>query len=111
MQVQIEFWQLIGAISSVLVAFAGVTWAFGKLLVTQFEKRLDTKFVTIEEDLKQVKKLEREFLEFKATLPERFVARPDYIRGQSTLEAKQDALYQKMEVVRLEIAQVKGATQ
>lgn len=110
MQVQIELWQLLGSIAAVLVAFAGVTWAFGKLLMGQFEKRLDAKFEVMQNDLDQVKKLEREFLEFKATLPERFVARPDYIRGQSTLEAKQDALYQKMEVVRLEIAQVKGVS-
>lgn len=103
-------WQLLGSIAAVLVAFAGVTWAFGKLLMGQFEKRLDAKFEVMQNDLDQVKKLEREFLEFKATLPERFVARPDYIRGQSTLEAKQDALYQKMEVVRLEIAQVKGVS-
>jgi hypothetical protein len=60
--------------------------------------------------LRQVKKLEREFLEFKATLPEKYVARPDYIRGQSVLEAKQDALFSKMETVRLEIAAVKGVT-
>lgn len=108
MQVQIEFWQLIGSIFAVLVAFASVTWVFGKLLMGQFEKRLDTKFVVMQKDLDQVKKLEREFLEFKAELPERFTARPDYIRGQSVLEAKQDALFNKMEVVRLEIAAVKG---
>lgn len=110
MQVQIEFWQLLGSIVAVIVAFATVTWTFGKLLMAQFEKRLDAKFQVMQKDLDQVKKLEREFLEFKATLPEKFVARPDYIRGQSTLEAKQDALYQKMEVVRLEIAQVKGVS-
>jgi hypothetical protein len=48
MQVQIEFWELLCSVASVLVAFAGVTWAFGKLLMAQFEKRLDAKFVTIE---------------------------------------------------------------
>lgn len=104
MILQVEFTWLVG----LLVAFFGAIWAFGKVLMAQFEKRLDEKFKGIQKDLDQVKALEREFLEFKATLPERFVARPDYIRGQSTLEAKQDALYNMMTVVRLEIAAIKG---
>lgn len=104
MILQVEFTWLVG----LLLAFFAAIWAFGKVLMAQFEKRLDEKFKGIQKDLDQVKALEREFLEFKATLPERFVARPDYIRGQSTLEAKQDALYNMMTVVRLEIAAIKG---
>lgn len=120
MQVNVEFWQLLGAIAAVVVAFAAVTWAFGKLLMAQFEKRLDERFVAIEAartaagsalkaELDQLKNIERDFLKFQADLPVQYVRREDYIRGQSVLEAKQDALFSKMETVRLEIAAVKGA--
>ena len=119
MSVQIDFWELLLALAGLVGAFATVIWAFGSLLVKQFEKRLTEKFNAIEasrksadealqNDLNQLKSLEREFLEFKAELPERFVLRTDYIRGQSILEAKQDALYNRMEVVRLEIAKNQG---
>lgn len=115
MILQVEFTWLAG----LLVAFIGAIWAFGKVLMAQFEKRLNERFVAIEEarrsagailqgDLQQLKNMERDFMKFQAELPTRFVLRDDYIRGQSVLEAKQDALFNKMEVVRLEIARVKG---
>ncbi|HEU0283263.1 MAG TPA: hypothetical protein VFQ99_05725 [Gallionella sp.] len=119
MPVQIELWQLMGGIAAVILAFATMIWAFGKILMSQFEKRLGERFAAIEEarrsageslqgELAQLRTVERDFMKFQAELPTRFVMRDDYIRGQSILEAKQDALFNKMEVVRLEIAQVKG---
>lgn len=119
MQVQIEFWQLIGGIAAAVVAFGTMIWAFGKVLMTQFEKRLNERFVAIEAartaagsslkiELDQLKNVERDFLKFQADLPVQYVRREDYIRGQSVIEAKQDALFNKMEVVRLEIARAKG---
>ena len=48
--------------------------------------------------------LEREFLRFQADLPLQYVRREDYVRGQSVIEAKLDALYNQLEVV-----QMKGA--
>ena len=47
------------------------------------------------------KRLEREFLEFQARLPLDYVRREDYIRGQTVIEAKIDAVYSKLEVVLL----------
>lgn len=115
MILQVEFTWLVG----LLLAFFAAIWAFGKVLMAQFEKRLSERFTAIEEarknagkilqdDLQQLKNMERDFMKFQAELPTKFVLRDDYIRGQSVLEAKQDALFNKMEVVRLEIARVKG---
>jgi hypothetical protein len=119
MQVQIDFWQLLLALAGLISAFAMVVWAFGAALIRQFEKRLGERFAAIEEkrreagallqqELATLKKMEQDFIKFQIEAPDRFVLRNDYIRGQSILEAKQDALFNKMEVVRLEIAQVRG---
>ena len=119
MQVQIDFWQLVLACAGLVATFASVVWMFGAALIRQFEKRLGERFAAIEqarreagtvlqEDMKTLKNMEKEFLRFQIDAPTRFVLRDDYIRGQSVLEAKQDALFNKMEVVRLEIAAVRG---
>lgn len=113
MQVQIDLWELIGSIAAILVAFAGVTWAFGKLLMGQFEKRLDERFEAIEaartaagsvlkSELDQLKNIERDFLKFQAELPVQYVRKEDYIRGQTVIEAKLDAVYSKLEVVQIQ---------
>ena len=112
MQVQIEFWQLVMALAGLVASFAGVVWLFGTILVRQFKAQLDQRFTLISskdaEVTKQLRQFEKDFSEFQIAAPTRFVLRDDYIRGQSVLEAKQDALFNKMEVVRLEIAAVKG---
>lgn len=115
MILQIEFTWLVG----LLIAFIGAIWAFGKVLMSQFEKRLNDRFAAIEKaraeagaiwqsELAQLKNMERDFLKFQVELPQKVVFRDDYIRGQSVLEAKQDALFTKMELVRVEVAQMKG---
>jgi hypothetical protein len=50
---------------------------------------------------KDIRQLEREFLIHKAELPNKFVAREDYIRGQTVIEAKLDAVAQKLENVQI----------
>lgn len=115
MQVQIEFWQLITGIVAVVVAFATVTWLFGTLLVKQFKTQLDQRFVSIQADLtkradedvevaKQLRQFERDFSSFQISLPVLYVRREDYIRGQTVIESKLDALYSKLEVVQIQAA-------
>ena len=122
MTVQIEFWQLI----TLLLAFLGFLFAAGKMLLTQIDRRLDDRFAAIEKAREEgqgdwrrtfaqhieeerretdlMRNIEREFLRFQAELPLQYVRREDYVRGQSVIEAKLDALYNKLEVV-----QMKGA--
>lgn len=113
MQVQIEFWQLLGGIVTGIVAFATVTWLFGTLLVKQFKAQLDQRFVTIQTDLskradedaevaKQLRQFEKDFLTFQRDMPLQYVRREDYIRGQTVIESKLDALYSKLEVVQIQ---------
>lgn len=113
MQVQIEFWQLLGGIVAVVVAFATVTWLFGTLLVKQFKTQLDQRFVSIQTDLtkraaedaevaKQLRQFEKDFSAFQIAMPVQYVRREDYIRGQTVIESKLDALYSKLEVVQIQ---------
>ena len=119
MTVQVEFWQLI----TLLISFLGFLFAAGKLLLSQIDRRLNERFETIEKAREEgqatwratftqhldeerretdlLRNIEREFLRFQAELPLQYVRREDYVRGQSVIEAKLDALYNKLEVVQM----------
>lgn len=121
--IQLEFWQLLSGIGGIAVLFVGCAWTLGSLLLKQIDRRLDERFRALEEarrvaaahwderfaaviaehrgEAESWKRLEREFLEFQARLPLDYVRREDYIRGQTVIEAKIDAVYSKLEVVLL----------
>ena len=66
----------------------------------QYEKlntRLDTLDAAAKADTGQWQRVERELLTMKADMPIHYVRREDYIRGQSTLEAKVDGVGMKLE--------------
>jgi hypothetical protein len=107
MIVQVELWQLI----SLLLAFFGAVGGFGKILLSQFEKRQaeqadhwDKRFTALEIAAKEWTRVERDFLAFKADLPMTFVMRDDYVRNQTVIEAKLDSV-----ALRIENLQLKGA--
>ena len=121
MIIKVEFWQLV----SLLLSFLGFVAVVGKVLLSQIDKRLDTKFTAqetaqkagdkaihdtlrnhIAEESKntgQLIELERQFLNWKGDLPLQYVRREDFIRNQTIIESKLDGL-----AVRLENAQLKG---
>lgn len=119
MMVQVEFWQLV----TLLLAFLGFLFGAGRLLLSQIDRRLSERFTAMEKareeggkhwderftrlqeqaqrDAQNVAELERSLLRFQAELPLQYVRREDYVRGQSVIEAKLDALYSKLEVVQM----------
>ena len=119
MSVELEFWHLV----TLLLSFFGAVAAFGKVLLDQVEKRLAERFKSQDEAREsgamllrqtlqqhidqekmtgqQIQNLEREFLQWKAEMPVQYVRREDYVRGQSVIEAKLDALYSKLEVLQM----------
>ncbi len=120
MTVQLELWHLI----LMLIAFFGAVGAFGKILIVQFEKRLDERFTTQEtarqeaqkrwdEEFRKIEALARkneiDLLGLKVHLAENFVSRPDHIRGHSILELKIDGLASKFENVLLRIGAQKAS--
>lgn len=119
MTVQVEFWQLV----TLLVGFLSFVLAAGKLLLSQIDRRLDERFCAMEKarkedskhwderfaqlqqqvqrDAQNVAELERTLLRHQGDLPLQYVRREDYVRGQSVIEAKLDAVYSKLEVVQM----------
>lgn len=107
MMLTVDFWQLVGALGALLSVSVTVLLALCKLLLTQFEKRLDGKFAALEHTATQAeaewRRIDREIMSLKADLPINYVRRDDYIRNQTIIEAKIDGL-----AVRIENAILKG---
>ena len=83
--VSIEFWQIVGF----LLGFLGGCWGFGKMLLVQYERRIEVLQTKVEDT-------ERSLNSLIATLPLNYVLREDYIRGQAVLEAKMDAVHKTL---------------
>ena len=100
MTLQIEFWTVVGF----LITFLGFVGGMAKWLFSKAEDRQAARFASLEQTVKETasrwNELEREFLEFKAKLPVDYVRREDYIRGQTVIEAKLDAVYEKLDNVQ-----------
>lgn len=101
MMIQLEFWQII----SVLIAFFGFAAGVGKLLLMQTQQHLDRRFESLEKthsrEAANWLRVERDLAKLRNELPLNYVRRDDYIRGQSILESKMDALAIKLERVQL----------
>lgn len=113
MQVQIDLWQLVMALAGLIAAFASVVWLFGTILVKQFKSQLDQRFNMIQADMTrraqeetkvvdQLHQFEKDFLTFQRDMPLQYVRREDYIRGQTVIESKLDAVYSKLELVQIQ---------
>lgn len=123
--VTFDVWDLLKAIGPLLTAFVVAMFTLGKLLIGQFDKRLnerftaqdlarkesqkhwDIKFTALENaaaaEATEWRRIEKEILLMKAELPDRYVRRDDYIRNQSVIESKIDGL-----AMRIENAILKG---
>jgi len=103
MTVQLEFWHVI----SVLLTFFGFAAGVGKLLLMQTQQHIDRRFEALEKnhsrEAENWLRVERDLNSLRSELPINYVRRDDYIRGQSVLESKLDAL-----AVKLENAQLRG---
>ncbi|MBF7683932.1 hypothetical protein I2F27_11440 [Acinetobacter sp. B5B] len=99
MIIQLETWQVITLLLSVI----GGLWGAIKHFITRSEQNLSQNFNITNQKIEDVGKqalkaqeeirdLERQFLHFKAEVPQTYVGRDDYIRGQTIIEAKLDAV-------------------
>lgn len=84
------------------VAFLGGLWRVGKWLLGGFQRRIDDRFSLLAAESQAWRAVERDLMSLRAELPERYVRREDYIRGQAVVEAKLDALAAKLEVVQMQ---------
>ncbi|WP_439861612.1 hypothetical protein [Pseudomonas sp. MBLB4136] len=123
MTFELELGQLIGWAAGLLSLFASVVTGLVKLLLNQFERRLGDRFAAQDsarqaatrhweenfakvlerqdKDAEAVAQLERSFLRFQAELPIQYVRREDWVRNQTIIEAKIDAVFSKLEVIQI----------
>lgn len=112
----IELWHLLTACGCVLVFFLTIVAFLGRMLVHQFKDHVDEKFTAMEAARKvsgehwdaefrkldsTTRNLETDFLKWKAELPLQYVRREDYIRGQTTIELKIDAVMAELRQVQI----------
>lgn len=123
MTLNVDLWQVFTFIVGLGITLLGGALAGGRMLLAQTRSHLAERFEALdlarttsaqafreqlqrhmddeEKALSRLPMLEREFLEFKAELPLHYVRREDYVRGQSIIEAKLDALYSELKLVQL----------
>ncbi|MBR8089780.1 hypothetical protein KDX09_10270 [Burkholderia cenocepacia] len=108
MTLQVEFWQLV----SMLATFIGLLIGAGKVLLVQVERHQSERDQNQEKQIKAVleqisrqadntARVERDFLRFQADLPLQYVRREDYVRNQTVIEAKLDAIALRFENLQL----------
>jgi hypothetical protein len=98
MKFELELWQLISLLLTLLAVLIGL----GKTLLAQVERSLDRRFATVEGQATSWQNLEREFLKFQAEMAVQYVRREDYVRGQSVIEAKLDAIASELKRVQID---------
>nr|WP_285442828.1 hypothetical protein [Burkholderia glumae] len=95
-----------------LATFIGLLIGAGKVLLVQIERQQASRDKRQEDQLEALGKqltrqadyashLERDFLKFQADLPLQYVRREDYVRNQTVIEAKLDAIALRFENLQL----------
>jgi hypothetical protein len=104
-KVEFELWQLITLCVTLLGLFIGM----GKLLLARFERYIETRFDILAEESsgwreveRDVRTVEIDVLKLRVELAERYVNRDDYVRGQTVIEAKLDAISSELKNVQIQ---------
>jgi hypothetical protein len=102
MKATLELWQVFTLAIAIVVPLAGAFFGMVWRLFAQFQRRFDEKLTGLTNESKMWRKLERDLLELRAELPVAYVRREDYIRGQTVIEAKLDAISSEVRVVQIQ---------
>ncbi|OAQ15012.1 membrane protein [Bibersteinia trehalosi Y31] len=92
MTINVDFWHLVG----LLLSFLGCCFGFAKILVAQFQNSLSERHQNQLRVNEKVEDLERQINKMNSSMPLVYVLRDDYIRGQTVLEAKMDAVHKTL---------------
>lgn len=91
----------------ILIALVGAFWALVKIIVSQYEKSLDTRFQVLSETMAKDQavtlQLEREFLKFQSEIPRVYLRRDDYMRESQAL---QDAIHREIAPIRVSVNRI-----
>lgn len=81
-----------GEVISILIAIVGLAWTLLKVTISQFEKRLDTKFSALDNLLLDVKKLEIEQLRRDNYYSEKYVTKAE----MDSCQVKHDKIVERI---------------
>lgn len=106
MQIQLELWHLISLAVTVIGAYAGIA----KLLMAQYTKSMDEKFVLVREEIKalgqqnarygdDVLRLERQLNDLRLEVWRDFTQRDDHNRDIASIRIGQDNMSLRLEKV------------
>lgn len=91
----------------ILMALIGAFWAMVKVIVSQYERSLDSRFktlsATIDKGQEIAMQLERDFLKFQSEIPRVYLRREDYQRESQAL---QGALQREIEPIRVSVNRI-----
>lgn len=107
-EISIDIAKFLGLVLTLVSLF----WGMSRRQTALFEQHLNTQFLALQKRLeqieqkegdngKQVAQVERDLMALRAELPEKYVRREDYIRGQSLIESKLDGLALKLENLQI----------
>ncbi|MDU8925441.1 hypothetical protein RYD26_11095 [Pasteurellaceae bacterium LIM206] len=109
---EVSTWQVITFFVSLVITIIGMLIGFGKILLAQFESKLNEKFKFTEsqyqqlhQDIKEARRLSEAanniVMELKIKMPEDYQRREDAIRSESVNSARYDAINEKLDKVIL----------
>ncbi len=101
MTIQIDFWALLCGVAATAAAFLAFVFAAGRTLLSQIDSRLEARFLPLDNAAADLSRLEKDFLLWKADIPIQYVRREDYVRNQTVIEAKLDALAVRIDTMTL----------
>lgn len=88
----LSIWQLFAAVLAVVAAWSLIIIAALRVMFTRSLKMIDDKVKEFNKTATACSDLEREFLEFKADMPMKYVMREDFIRFEVGINYKLDKL-------------------
>lgn len=91
-----SFWQLVAVLVTIATALTGAFAYLLRQLLAQFEKRLEVKFASLEEESENWHRVEHDLMQLRLELPDRYVRREDYIRNQTIIESKLDLINERV---------------
>lgn len=97
-------WQAIGVVCTIVVLWSGLfLWSI-KWLLDRFAAHEDQRFTSLEKLLadwtRRTLELERDFARLLAEMPKEYVRREDWIRFGTTMTAKIDGIWARLDEMR-----------
>lgn len=98
---QVELWQLITLLVTMVIAIITAFWALGKVIAKQTIENINVRFKAVHEHMKRqdddFKALERQLTEVRVALPRDYVRREDHVHDIATIKVSIENLALNME--------------